>query len=759
MIRHRFFCRSSFLALALSCGVAGNAFAQANTAAPAQQATAPQAQGDIVVTAQRREQRLQDVPINITAMSGEQLNARGVTSTQDLGKISPGVIVSQFGGVPSVLTVNIRGVAQLDYADHQESPNAVYLDGAYISFPGASGIGLFDVARVEILSGPQGTLFGRNATGGLIQIVSEKPSQKTSGYAQAEYGSYNQAHLEAALGGAISNTLSGRVSLYYNRQDSWIHNTLGQGAGGDNTFSGRGQLLWQPSSNFQDLISVYGSRTPRVGAGLYDTFATAPDPNNAGLSTPASGQAYASFCQSLGYAAPPAGAVNCAGYVKGSGRQLQADASPSGYFDRAIYGVTNTATWKLGGVTLNAITNYLHINKYYQEHSDSSPLILFVYNSSQVAHQFSQELRLNGDGPAYRWQLGAYFLDVNGTYGVIGDLTDSFGISGGLAYTQKTTSYSVFGQGEYDILPGLTFTLGGRWTRDKKEFRSSALCDLSAADCIANGYAPTGSRFDGNVANDGWSGKVQLSYKPSTNVLVYGGINRGIKGALIVALTPPAPGTPFSDLVVKPEVLTDYEGGVKTSLFDRHVTFNLNGFYYKYHDYQAFKSLGAVGVLFNAQARMYGGEMQIAAKLPAGFSTAFSAALLHTTVYDVQMPDGSFRDSQAPFAPKFSFNGNLRKDVPTRIGTFFAQGDINYVGARYFSTINAPAVHANAYATGTVVLGYTSPDRLWSVQAKVDNVTDTRYAMIAFDASAIAGFTNVNYGRPRTATIQLRRAL
>lgn len=711
---------------------------------------------DIVVTAQRREERLQNVPINISALSGEQLRARGVGSTEDLGKITPGVLVSQFGGVPSILTINIRGVAQLDYADHQEAPNTVYLDGAYISFPGASGFGLFDVARVEVLSGPQGTLFGRNATGGLIQVISERPSQTTSGYLQAQYGTYNQVRFEGAVGGALSNTLSGRISASFNRQDGWIKNTLGANAGEDKTFSGRVQLLWKPSSNFEDLLSVYGSRTPRVGAGLYDIFSTAPDPANGGLPVRTNGPLFNDLCNALGFGTPPAGSTTCTGYVKRPGRELEADSVPGGYFERSIIGATNTATLNLGGVTLNSITNYLHIDKYYQERPDSSPVVLFKYNSAQKAYQISQELRLNGSSERFRWQFGGYFLHVDGDYGIGSDLSGSYGIIGGLNFSQKTTSYSIFGQGEYDILPRLTFTLGARWTRDEKQFLSAAVCNLTPANCSANGFSPNGTRFDGDITNEGWSGKAQLSYKASDDVLIYAGVNRGIKGALILALAPPAPGTVFSDLIIKPEVLTDYEGGVKTSLLNRRVTLNANIFYYDYHNYQAFKSVGSAGILFNADARMYGGEVQFSARLGSGFSTSLTGAVLDTKVYNVQIPDGSFRNMQAPFAPKLSANGNLRKEFATSSGTFFVQGDVSYVGSRYFSTVNSAAVFDSSYVLGSLSAGYTTPDEHWSVIGKIDNIGDNRYTISVFDDTILGGFSNQNFGRPRTASLQVR---
>jgi iron complex outermembrane recepter protein len=608
------------------------------------------------VTAQRREQRLQDVPISITALTGAQLVNRGVTDTSQIGNIAPGVQITAYGASPTITSINIRGVAQLDYADHQESPNAVYLDGAY------------DVDRLEVLRGPQGTLFGRNATGGVVQIISRKPTDEFGGYLQGTYGSYNQARLEGAVGGALADNLSARGSFLFNRQDGYVRNSLGADGGADKTINGRFQLRWKPTSLIDNNLEIFGSRTFKVGGGVYDTVPGGPDPDNNGLTTASSGAIFENNCAALGYGVPPAGSNNCLGYTKPDDGPFRVDAPDNGHFRRAIWGITNTLVWDFGGATLTSISNYSHIRKFYQEDSDSSPLTIATYGSGQVAYQASQELRLNGASGPFRWTVGGYYLHIFGNYSVDLDFSDSFGFTAGSRYSQKVDTYAVFGQAEYDLTDKLTMVGGLRWTRDNRYFSVTAICGLDAATCIASNLAPTGAVTSGSDNRSDWSGKAQLTYKLSPQALLYAGVTRGNKGSLIQAPSVVGLNTPFSALVVKPEVLTSYEGGIKATLFDRRLTANFGGFYYDYHNFQAFNFVNLTGAIFNAEARNYGAELEVNADLRDGLSANISLAYLHTRVLDVSLPDGSKADQQSVFSPKYTASASMRKEFTLILG-------------------------------------------------------------------------------------------
>ncbi len=710
---------------------------------------------DIIVTAQRREQRLQDVPISITAVSGDQLANRGVIDTSQIGRIAPGVQITAYGSSPTITAINIRGVAQLDYADHQESPNAVYLDGAYVSFQGATGIGLYDVDRLEVLRGPQGTLFGRNATGGLVQVISRKPTDETEGYIQGSYGRYDQARIEGAVGGAVAEGLSARASLLFNRQDGYINNVSGRDGGADKTINGRFQLRWRPSATVDNNLEVFGSRTFRIGGGVYDTLPGGPDPDNHGFTTVSSGPIFENNCAALGYGVPPAGSNNCLGYIKPKDGPFKVDAPSNGSFRRAIWGVTDTLVWNLDWATLTSIANYSHIRKFYQEDSDSSPFVIATYNSGQVAHQASGELRLNGGNGPFRWTVGGYYLHIFGRYDVGLDFADSFGFTAGNNYRQKVDTFAVFGQAEYDLTSQLTAIGGLRWTRDIKKFSLAAVCGLDDATCVDSFLAPTGAVTSGSYKRNDWSGKAQLTYKISPAALLYAGVTRGNKGSLLQAPSVVGLDTPFSALVVKPEVLTAYEGGIKTTLLDRRLTANLGGFYYRYHNFQAFNFVNLSGAIFNAEARNYGAEFELNANLGNGLSANAGLAYLHTRVRDVSLPDGTRADQQSVFSPKYSANGSVRKEFRSNLGIFFVQPSVNYASSRYFSTINSPALKAPGFVAADVSLGILSLSRSWDATVFFKNVTNKHYITYATDLTSLGGLVQRNFAMPRAVSLQI----
>ena len=248
----------------------------------------------MLVTAQKREQNIQDVGISITAFSGEQIQALGLIESTEIAAITPGVhISSSSGGQTRQFT--IRGVTQNDFADHTEAPNAVYIDEGYIISPQAQVFALFDLERVEILKGPQGTLFGRNATGGLAHYITRKPSQERDGFINTGFGSFDQVRLEAAAGGGLSDSLSGRVSMLYNKHGAILDN-LFPFAQATNPFTGepiapsrsgaddlwtdeqlafRGQLLWEINADAELLVSGF-SGDQEASTGPYQSTGTVP---------------------------------------------------------------------------------------------------------------------------------------------------------------------------------------------------------------------------------------------------------------------------------------------------------------------------------------------------------------------------------------------------------------------------------------------------------------------------------------------------
>src|SRR5579863_7265911 len=190
---------------------------------------------EVIVSAQKRQQNLQRVPIAISALSGDKLSQLGVSNTLDVASASPGVVTSAFGENGTSPAIYIRGVGQLDFAPHQESPTALYVDDAYIGFLGATNLGLFDTKQLSVLRGPQGTLFGRNATAGVIQIQTNDPTDYATGYLQQTVGSFAQTTTEGAVSGPLGENLDARLAFLYNRNTGWFDNNLGPSVGGAKT--------------------------------------------------------------------------------------------------------------------------------------------------------------------------------------------------------------------------------------------------------------------------------------------------------------------------------------------------------------------------------------------------------------------------------------------------------------------------------------------------------------------------------------------
>ena len=247
------------------CGIATLCLAPLTALA---QDTQPETLQEIVVTAQKRAQNLQDVGISIAAFSQDQLKDMGVTSVDQLGYTVPGVNIFQFGQ-QTTTTITIRGVSQNDFSDQNEAPVAVYQDGAYNSFIGGAGFNLFDVERVEVLRGPQGTLFGRNATGGLIQVISKKPTNTFESYATVDAGQYGLVRLEGALSGPLTDTLSARLSVSATRQDGFVTNTIGPDKEGVRDLSTRLQFDFHPSDTVDVLLSFRTVRDDVTGTVAY----------------------------------------------------------------------------------------------------------------------------------------------------------------------------------------------------------------------------------------------------------------------------------------------------------------------------------------------------------------------------------------------------------------------------------------------------------------------------------------------------------
>ena len=406
---------------------------------------------EITVTAQKREESVQDVGIAITAFSGEQMNALGFVNNTEVAALTPGVHISG-NNAGHTQQFTIRGATQNDFADIAEAPNAVYVDEGYQATGQAQLFANFDMERVEILKGPQGTLFGRNATGGLVHYITKKPTQEFDAYGDVTYGSYDQVRFEGAVGGGLTETLSARVSGFINRHDDVMDNKFtdadipptpdflaGQGRGPltsnpdnhddlwtDDQFSIRGQLLFEPNEDVSILLKgQYAQSKPASGPYQeVSTVAFLEDTDNDGMLDNAVDTAFLSdmptLCEQIDNAT---GACvnsvfdldfdgvrpNNRGDFFGAfepdgtdGLDVITDHTTSDNDRVEIYGFTGKLSWDLDFATLVAVSNYSDQSKRQSLDVDSGPAGQFIVMNQSEFDWFSQEVRLEGETDKFR---------------------------------------------------------------------------------------------------------------------------------------------------------------------------------------------------------------------------------------------------------------------------------------------------------------------------------------------------------------------
>ena len=414
--------------------------------APAAPATASpdRLEGEIVVTAQRREQRLQDVGISITAFTGETLRERNIQTSADISRISPGVYQSGSIGGQST-QFSIRGVTQSDFSDVIEAPVAVYIDEGYVPSQQGQTLSLLDVARVELLKGPQGTLFGRNATGGLVSFVINKPTKTVQGFVHAGVGTFGEARIEAAVGGPILPGLTGRASVLFSRNGDWYHNAYPAGAGGgrplylgskqlspccqdlgyQRTIAGRLQLQYE--SGPLTVRAVGSLSDQNQDTPPYESAATVATFDELGRVVDVQRVSPGETRSAIG-----PGGINVPLPFSGTGGVRPVPGGDLFGFKQSLLGkweVSNDfaananrvenqtaalhANYDLGWANLISITDYKRNHKQLLIDIDGTPYNIGVYSPAATTKSWSEEVRLSGKSHSLNWVTGLYYLNID----------------------------------------------------------------------------------------------------------------------------------------------------------------------------------------------------------------------------------------------------------------------------------------------------------------------------------------------------------
>lgn len=671
--------------------------------AMAQEAQDDSGIGDIVVTAQKREENIQDVPIAISAVSSAYLESRGIQSIEDLSTIAPNVKFERAPSSKTISQIAIRGSVTINPAITWEPAVGLYLDGVYIAKAQGSIFDVADLERVEILRGPQGTLYGRNALAGAVNLITAKPSGEAGGRAEVTYGSFDNFKFRGVLDLPRMGIFSVKLSGQYEKRDGLIKVVPNPVAGvftalptqverADSFKSG--SFMVQVRAELSDAVTAdytydYSKQDQTPPFAQLLRVNRNGDPRD--LFDPAS-PAYAF-----------GGAFFPLDRYTNPNRQTVASIDGAVYEKSRSYGHALTLTADLGALTLKSITAYRNLAWSDGLDLDGSPMKVAFTQRITDYHAFSQELQATGTAMDDRldYVLGAFYFSEKAEtlgpqvfFGGGSDLQSDYG--------SHTKAFAVYAQLDYKLTEALKLTLGGRYTHEKKDIRRYLRVNVDAANgiftptVIAN--IPYGGVPDAKF-ND-FSPAITLAYEISPQVNVYARYARGFKsggfnGETNVFFDPGAPaGCPLgaTELCVpyKAEKVDSFELGLKTQILDNKLTFNVAAFRDEHKDIQLsiFTAQGAAASVVRnaASARIQGLEFEAIAKPVDGFTFNASIAVLDPQYK--RYIDGGVdvsKNRAFPHTPKFSATAGFDwRVLQGDWGKLNLYGDVNHV-SKYFT--------------------------------------------------------------------------
>ncbi len=727
-------------------------------AAPAlaQQATAPAASGgldEILVTARKREERLQDSPVSIVAFSGQTLENREITSFKDLANVAPNLDIN--GGIPngggSAAQIFIRGVGQDDYSFPNEPGVGLYIDGVYITRSVGGDFGFMDIERVEILRGPQGTLYGKNTIGGAVKIITRKPDGETRGRVDVTYGSYDRLDLSGVADFRLADNFFGKIAVTSRDRDGLGRNFIGQDLGNENKRAARLTLRYLPSDTVDIVfINEYSKQRQNGPAGSMVQFI--PNGATEGLINPILAPPTA---ERLGLE-PPFDRYGDA-YVKTLERDGKGVYNSGGTVETRdwaeIFGSSLDVTADLGSVTLKSITAYRWADIDIRRDSEHTPFDIVQVDNPETTSQLSQEFQLNGTGIDDRltYVVGLFGIRERGTATLfaplLSGLFDAIGVDLTALAPQEYRGYSLaaFGEATFAITPSLNFTLGGRVTHDNKDYTYSFSRPESGQVLF--------EEVEQNLKYTEFLPKVALDYRLAEDTLLYGSISKGYKagGFNSRALSGNPP------LSYNPEFLTAYEVGLKTSLFDRRMTFNVAGFYNDYRDIQLLSVVDLGGgnvettIQNAAEGRIIGAEVEMQVEPVDNLVFGVGMGFLDTKYNDVgaeAQASGILESNRFINAPAFTMN--ITADYKLELArdqTLTFHADLNHKSSQFRDAINTEALQADAYWIANARIAW-SPNRTFELAAFVTNITDEIYLTNGVNVSGL-GYVEAYYSRPR----------
>ena len=715
----------------------------------------------ITVTARKREENIQDTPIAITAFSADDLKKRSVYTLDGIGDYTPNLVFDKGTGGTGGSTstqIYIRGIGQADFLFTTEPGVGIYVDGIYHPRSIGSIMDLVDIERVEVLKGPQGTLFGKNSVGGAINVVSRKPGNEFSGGVEAIYGKFDRidvrAHLNIPL---VEDKLAASLAFSSHDIDGYVKRPLaGDELGGINSKGVRGQLLWTPADNFDFLLSADYTRhrDDAIANTLIDVDQTG---SLIGLWN--------------GLVAPSQMVFYDDSYI--SDDPFESNGTGPNFSDLDLWGISGVATWRAGALTFKSITAYRNQDAFFGHDSDHSPLTYFEQTVDDDQEQFSQELQVNGTHFDDRldWVLGALYFHEEGlsTYrilfapglydalellptGVIPGLGGmgnpihpALDFDGAVSAGIDNDSYAAFAHASFDITDRFSISGGVRYTFDEKGF-----------DSILERFSAGVITHDVSIKDDwsAWTPKVSLDYDVTDNVMAYVSAARGFKSGGFN-------GRPTNAFVAMqpfdPEYVWTYEAGFKSEFVNRRLILNGAMFYSDYTNMQLLSVAidefgGIVALVENAcEAEIKGFVLEMNA-IPfrdarLDFGIGFLDAKykeLDPSVSSITLDDDLVKTP----AWNISVGGEYTVWLADDFGATL-RADYSYRSTTQHVADNNPLLEQEPYSLLNLRLTFAPDDGPWSLAVFATNVTDKLYISNGLSQFDTLGTTDVTYGRPR----------
>ncbi|MGB6150916.1 MAG: TonB-dependent receptor, partial [Pricia sp.] len=707
---------------------------------------------EIIVTAQKREQTLQEVPLAVSVLSADALDDAFITDLEDLAELVPSLTVTQ-GNSDRNSALRIRGIGTQVFSVSVEPSVSTVIDGVVLTRPGSAFTDLVDIERVEVLRGPQGTLFGKNASAGVLNVVTKDPSSVFEGFAEVQVAEDNEYLARGSLSGPIASNLAYRASAFIKGRDGYIENIAGDDVNGSDSFGGRAKVLWEPSDVFSlQLIGDYTESD--ANCCQWQIRST----NNAGFRS------------------------ELAPIVPGPEND-QVDVNAPLFNDSEHWGVSAEMNWDLGKATLTSISAFRDWsnrgNQDIDSVSETDPLpgrIRFNVNDGVSATEtITQELRLASNGEnTLNYVVGLFYYDTDITRRLDRELDiclapGTGGAGCGFVFTQSgffttsvdNTNYAAFGQLDWNLTDKLGLIFGARYLKDELGFTLQRFGNVSGG--------PVGP-FSDDTSDTDFSIKVGATYDLSENWSSYATYQQGYKGRGYDTGIDSNP-SDLAALPIEAETSDAYEIGLKGSLADRRIILNMAAFHTKFDNFQgqAFNPASARFLLANVgEVETTGFEIDGVARLNENFTLSGGLAVVDAVIktfpgascYNGQsVQQGCVNNTQnlagapLPNAPSIKFNigAEYRRDIALSGWEGFLGWNYTWQDDVQFGLNQNPATIQDDYGIANFRIGAVSPDDKYELNLFVQNAFDQSYAASIFqtplDGGGISHILPRNYSR------------